>query len=100
MTETVERSRRRGLLAAFGGYLTWGLVPLFWKQLATVEAHELIAHRIAWSAVLLIPLLGWRGGWSEARRALSTWRGVGLNFLSSALLTLNWLVYVWAVNAG
>jgi len=100
MTTAAERPPMRGLLAAFSGYLAWGLVPLFWKQLAGVDAHELIAHRIVWSCVLLAPLLAWRGGWSEARAALRTPRGFGINFLSSVLLTTNWLVYVWAVNAG
>jgi chloramphenicol-sensitive protein RarD len=100
MSEAAERSPRRGLLAALSGYLAWGLVPLFWKKLAAVDAHELIAQRIVWSWVLVGPLLAWRGGWGEAREALRTWKGFGLNFFSSALLTTNWLVYVWAVNAG
>lgn len=100
MSEAAERPPMRGLLAALAGYLAWGLVPLFWKQLAAVDAHELIAQRIVWSCVLVGPLLAWRGGWGEAREALRTWKGFGLNFLSSALLTANWLVYVWAVNAG
>ena len=95
-----ERPRARGFLAALAGYLAWGLVPLFWRQLASVDARELIAHRLVWSCVLLAPLLAWHGGWSEAKAALGTWRGFGLNFLSSVLLTINWLVYVWGVNAG
>ncbi|MEO7413318.1 MAG: EamA family transporter RarD [Opitutaceae bacterium] len=100
MTVAAERSPSRGLLAALSGYLAWGLVPLFWKQLATVDALELIAQRIFWSLVFLAPLLAWRGGWAEAKFAVSNPRGFAVNFLSSALLTLNWLVYVWAVNAG
>lgn len=90
----------RGVLAALGCYLLWGLVPLYWRQLAAIDAHELIAHRLVWTLVFTAPLLGWLGGWREARTALSSWRSFGLNFLSSALLTTNWLVYVWAVNAG
>lgn len=100
MSQAEERSPTRGLLAAFGCYFTWGLVPLFWKQLAAVDAFELIAQRLVWSCVLLAPLLAWRGGWGDARIALGTPRGFAINFLSSVLLTVNWLVYVWAVNAG
>jgi chloramphenicol-sensitive protein RarD len=100
MSSPEERSRTRGLLAASGCYFAWGLVPLFWKQLASVDALELIAQRLVWSCVLLAPLLAWRGGWSEVRTALATPRGFTLNLLSSVLLTTNWLVYVWAVNAG
>jgi chloramphenicol-sensitive protein RarD len=94
------RAPTRGLLAALGCYLSWGVVPLYWKQLAAVDAHELIAHRLVWSSVLLIPLLALRGGWGEALAVLRTARGFALNFLSSVLLTINWLVYVWAVNTG
>jgi chloramphenicol-sensitive protein RarD len=100
MTSAAERPPLRGLLAALAGYLAWGLVPLFWKRLASIDANELIAQRIVWSFVFLAPLLAWRGGWTEARSAISTWRGFGVNLLSSVLLTFNWLVYVWAVNAG
>lgn len=90
----------RGALAAFGCYFLWGLAPLYWKQLADVDAHELIAHRLVWTLVFTAPLLAWLGGFAEIRRTLGSWRGFGLNLASSALLTTNWLVYVWAVNTG
>jgi chloramphenicol-sensitive protein RarD len=90
----------RGALAAALCYLIWGLVPLYWHQLAEVNSLELIAHRLTWSLVFAAPLLFWLGGFAEARAALSTGRGFGMNLLSSALLTGNWLVYVWGVNHG
>lgn len=90
----------RGVLAALGCYFIWGLVPLFWRQLAAVDARELIAHRLVWSLVFTTPLLWWLGGFREVFGALGSWRSVGLNLASAALLTTNWLVYVWAVNAG
>lgn len=90
----------RGVLAALGCYLLWGLAPLYWRQLAVIDAHELIAHRLVWTLVFTAPLLAWLGGWPDAWAALGSWRSFGLNFLSSTLLTANWLVYVWAVNTG
>lgn len=90
----------RGVGAAALGYLTWGLVPLYWHQMAAVNALELIAHRLVWSLVFVAALLVWRGGVKEMRTALSTGRGFAANLLSSALLTTNWLVYVWGVNHG
>ena len=95
-----SRAAGRGVLAALGCYLIWGLVPLYWRPLAAVDAHELIAHRLVWSFVFTAPLLWWLGGFREVFAALGTWRSFGLNLASSVLLTLNWLVYVWAVNAG
>jgi chloramphenicol-sensitive protein RarD len=90
----------RGALAAALCYLIWGLVPLYWRQLASVAATELIAHRLVWSLVFIAALLFWRGGMAELRVTLSSGRGLAVHLLSSLLLTGNWLVYVWGVNHG
>lgn len=92
--------RTRGGVAAFSCYFIWGIVPLYWKQLQAVDARELIAHRLVWSLVFLLAVVAWRSGLAELRSALSTARGIAFNLLSGALLTVNWLVYVWGVNHG
>lgn len=89
-----------GALAAAGCYFLWGLVPLYWRQLTEVGALELIAHRIAWSLVFLAAILSVKAGFGELRIALSNRRSLLVNLFSSLLLTINWLIYVWAVNAG
>lgn len=91
---------QRGLIAAFLCYLTWGLVPLYWKQMASVDAMELIAHRLVWSLLFLVFVVTALRGWTEVWAALSTWRGFARNFLGGCLLTANWWVYIWGVNAG
>jgi len=91
---------RRGALAAGICYFAWGLVPLYWKQLAGINPVELIAHRHVWSLVFVVALVAAQGLTGEVRAALSTRRSVGLNLLSATLLTTNWLVYVWGVNTG
>lgn len=93
-------SAKAGALAAACCYLLWGLVPLYWKQLASIDPIELIAHRHVWSLLFLLVLVGWQGGFGAVRAAVGTARGIGLNFLSAVLLTANWLVYVWGVNTG
>lgn len=90
----------RGALAALAGYAFWGIVPIYWKQLQGIDAHELIAHRLVWSLVFVAAAVAWRRGFAEMRAALSTVRGFAVNALSSVLLTANWLIYVWAVNRG
>lgn len=99
-TPDSSSQQTRGLIAAAGCYLAWGLFPLYWRPLQGVDAHELIAHRLVWSCVLTLPLLVWRGGLSEARAALGTGRGFAVNLLSSVLLGSNWTIFVWAVNHG
>lgn len=91
---------RTGALAAALCYFLWGLVPLYWKQLAGINALELIAHRHLWSLVFVLLIILAQGRFGEVRAALGTARGVGANLLSATLLTVNWLVYVWGVNTG
>lgn len=91
---------RSGALAATVCYLLWGLFPLYWKQLAAVNSLELIAHRHVWSLALLAVLIGLQGGFAPVATALRTPRSLGTHLLSATLLTVNWLVYVWGVNAG
>lgn len=90
----------RGAVAATICYLMWGLVPLYWKQLAGIHPVELIAHRHLWSLVLVLVILLTQRRAGEITSALSTFGGLGRNLLSATLLTANWLVYVWGVNTG
>lgn len=89
-----------GALAAGAAYLLWGLFPLFWKQLKSVDATELIAHRVVWSLFFVLALTILMRDWDPLLGALRSWRLIGLHLLSGGLLTINWLVYVWAVNHG
>jgi chloramphenicol-sensitive protein RarD len=88
------------VLAASLCYLSWGLVPLYWKQLAAINPVELIAHRHVWSLVFVFALTVATGGFSPVSAALQGWRAIATNVLSASLLTGNWLVYVWGVNTG
>jgi chloramphenicol-sensitive protein RarD len=96
---TAEQARS-GALAAALCYFLWGLVPVYWKQLGAVDALELIAHRHVWSLALLAVLMARTGGFGELAALLRDPRAVATHLLSGTLLTLNWLVYVWGVNAG
>lgn len=89
-----------GALSATGGFLLWGVFPLYWKQMQGVPAFELIAHRITWSLLFLLALLAWQRNFGVLRPAFTEARLFGLNLLSSLLLAVNWTVYVWAVNNG
>ena len=95
-----DRQATRGAVAAATGFLFWGLVPLYWKQLVGINALELITHRIVWSLVLLLAMVGLQGQFPALRQVFTNRRLVGVNLLSSALLATNWTVYVWAVNNG
>jgi chloramphenicol-sensitive protein RarD len=91
--------RARGLGFALAAYLAWGMLPLYFKALAPVPPLEILAHRVVWSVLLLAALLAARGG---ARAFLAAFRRdrLALLALTTALISTNWLVYIWAVQAG
>lgn len=81
-------------------YVSWGLMPLFWKTLDQIPAIKILAHRIVWSFVFLFFLVSYRKIWPEVRNIFSV-KKTRVSFLfTSCLLGVNWLTYIWAVNSG
>lgn len=94
--------RKQGLIAAIGGYLLWGILPLYWKLLEGVGAYEILAHRILWSFVCMVFVLAVLKKGQEFRgtvKELLSHRKRGLLMVSAAfLITANWCLFIWAVT--
>jgi chloramphenicol-sensitive protein RarD len=91
---------RKGIRYGVGCYVAWGLLPVYLRSLRHVPALELISHRIVWSCVLLafVVLLSGRGA---ALRSRVLAPGILVRYCAAAaLIAVNWLLYVWGVNAG
>ena len=99
MTDTPAIDRK-GLSAAIGAYVLWGVFPVYWYFLRHVPALEIIAHRILWCAVFVIGYLVAREGFGWLRTALARPRVGRLLVLSAVLISFNWGVYIWAVTHG
>jgi chloramphenicol-sensitive protein RarD len=78
----------------------WGLFPLYWKWLQHVPALQLICHRIVWSCLILAGVILCMRRSREFRTAALTPSVVRIYTAAALLVGINWLVYVWAVNAG
>lgn len=86
------------MLAGVGAYAIWGLFPLYWPLLVPAGAMEILAHRIVWSAVLVIGGLAVARHWGWLRTmgaARARWLA-----LAAVVVGLNWGVYIWAVNSA
>ena len=86
------------MAAAIGAYSIWGLFPAFWPLLAPAVPVEVLAHRIMWTAVLMVVVIVATRGWYQLR-ALRP-RGWGMVAAAGALITVNWGLYIYAVFAG
>ncbi len=91
---------KKGVWLGIGAYAAWGLFPIYWKWLHQVPAVQLLAHRIVWSFVLLAVVLVVMRQWRAFRAEALHFRTIGTYFVAALLLSINWLTYVWAVNAG
>ncbi|MFJ8012805.1 EamA family transporter RarD [Streptomyces sp. NPDC096339] len=95
-----QNEQRTGLLYGFGAYGIWGLVPLFWPLLKPSGAVEILAHRMVWSlAVVGVALLALRR-WGWMRELVRQPRKLGLTALAASIISVNWGLYIWAVNNG
>jgi chloramphenicol-sensitive protein RarD len=90
----------KGIWYAVGAYVAWGVLPVYWKWLHNVPAVQLISHRIIWSFVLLAMVVFVTRQWKSFRSAAQPRRVLLIYLAAAVLLSINWLTYVWAVNAG
>ncbi len=90
----------KGTFYAIGAYIAWGFLPVFWKALHDVPALEILAHRVVWGLAVAIVLVTYRIRWQWLGPIVRNKRTL-LTFAATALLlSLNWFIYIWAVNAG
>jgi len=90
----------KGVLYGIGAYLLWGFFPIYWKVLHQVSALQVIGHRIGWSFIVLIIFILITKQWQEFRSVAFNAKTIGIYAVASVLLSINWLIYVWGVNAG
>ncbi len=89
---------RRGALFGLLAYGIWGLFPLYWPILKPATAPEILANRVVWSFLTMTVVLSISRRWHQLRSLPGrTW----LQVVAAALLvSVNWGVYIFAVNNG
>ncbi len=98
--EAEAARRASGVVFAVGAYGAWGVVALYWKQLASVDPFEVLAHRVAWSLLFVGALAVALGGWPELRKTLTTPSRMPLLIATATLISFNWGLFIWAVHEG
>ena len=95
-----EPNTRKGLGLGVAAYGLWGVLPVYFKALKSIDAADIVAHRIVWSVPILAGLLSFTDAWGEVRQALRNRRAMVLLCITAVLIAVNWLLYVYAVNSG
>jgi chloramphenicol-sensitive protein RarD len=91
------RTTSKGFTATAIAFAIWGLFPLYFHPLRQISAFQVIAHRVVWSCVFVLVWTAMRGELSTLRATLANRSVVWRLAITATLITINWLVYVWAV---
>lgn len=89
-----------GVAYALGAYLLWGLTPIYWKALRSFSGLEILAQRVVWSLLFLAVLIAIFRQWGAVREVAGSWRRIAPLIVTAILVSFNWGIYIWAVNAG
>ncbi len=88
-----------GTIYTVGAFLAWGILPGYWKQLASVPPLEVVAHRIIWSCLFALIFVAATGKIGIIREILCK-RKLRLSIaLSAATIALNWFIFIYAVSS-
>lgn len=95
-----SRTDGQGLIAVAAAFLIWGLLPVYLKQLHGVSPTQVTAHRLVWGCMVALIWLAVRRELPQVGAALAD-RQTRLRLsVSAALISGNWLTYVWAIDTN
>ena len=91
---------KTGLLFGVAAYTFWGAFPLYWPLLQPATPIEIVSHRAVWSLFFCLIALGLSKQVKSTYALLKNPRVFFRLLLAAALVSVNWIVYIWAVNHG
>lgn len=94
------KERNIGLLSTLACYILWGLLPLYWHLLEQMDAVFILANRIIWSAVFTAGILLITKKTQDVKAVIRDKKKMRFMIPAAITITINWGVYIWAVNAG
>lgn len=94
------KNTKTGLIFGVSAYVLWGLFPLYWPLLEPAGAFEIVGHRAVWSLVFCAIALSITKAIKPAIATMKRPRVFIKLFAATALISINWIVYIWATNNG
>jgi chloramphenicol-sensitive protein RarD len=93
-----DRIAREGVIIGLLAYVMWGIFPVYFKILDTVDPTEMLAHRVVWAVPFGGLIILMRKQWAEIRKVLSDKKTLGWLGLAALAISVNWFIYIWAVQ--
>lgn len=96
----MNNRKSAGVIYAITAYIVWGILPIYWKLLDNVFPMEVLAHRIVWSLVFMCIVITVTKQWDEFKHIIKDKRQMLYIFIASIMITINYGVYIWAINSN
>jgi len=103
MTHSLADERKNykiGMICVLGSMFLWGIMPIYWRSLIAIDSYVLILYRVVLAGIAcgIIGLIVY--GVEGLRAPARDKKVLGKMLLAGVLITVNWSVYVFAVNSG
>lgn len=97
--EKQENNYRNGMIYAIVCAVLWGLLPVYWQSLRPIPSSTIIFYRIFLVGAVSFFAALKTHGWAEMKKHLGSPRNALIFAAAGVLITGNWSIYIWAVNA-
>ncbi len=95
-----QKDYKQGLISAVGCSVWWGIMPIYWQWLRPIESSVIIFYRILLVAVVSLIAALVKYNPKEIFEPLRDKKLVLKYIIASIIITANWSIYIWAVNAN
>jgi chloramphenicol-sensitive protein RarD len=100
MREEKAKVRSLGLVFGVSAYTLWGLFPIYWPLLEPANPVEIVSHRAVWTLVFCFIILWLTKTLKSTLALLKRPKIVAGLFLGSILISINWIIYIYAATSG
>lgn len=94
-----RKNYRTGMICALACATLWGFLPIYWHSLRPIDSSVIIFYRVFLVGVVCFLAALRLYGWSQMKYYLGSPRQAVRFILAGILITANWSIYIWAVNA-
>jgi chloramphenicol-sensitive protein RarD len=96
----MRNEKSLGIVYALGSYTLWGILPVYWKLVNSVFSMEVLAHRVLWACIFVTAIVLYSRQLSAIKAIISDRKQLRNVAVSAVLITINWGLYIWAVNSN
>lgn len=95
---------KKGFFFAFGAYILWGILPIYWELISDISAFEILAFRIVLSMVFMLFILIMTKNTAPFKRDIKQLFTNPIQLIAiiaaGYVITINWGTFIWAVTNG